>query len=203
MATFEAQLRTGTGKGVARKMRVTGEIPGVVYGAGQENKNLILNRKDFTMTLIGEGENLLTHIHDLVIDGASEKVLVRGLQKHPVTDAWEHVDFLRFNATKRIFVKVPVHIVDEEGAPGLKRGGIVQTVRHELEVQCPAGSIPESIDVSVGALDIGESVHINDITLPEGVKVFTTANFTIAAMVGVKGEEAAADEGEDEGEAAE
>ncbi|MEG3639949.1 50S ribosomal protein L25/general stress protein Ctc [Magnetococcus sp. PR-3] len=203
MAKFDTVTREGLGKGVARKLRQQGRIPAVLYGAGKENVNLDMELNSFSVSIAGLGATLFITPHELSIDGNVEKVLVRGIQRHPVTDMPEHVDFLRLDADKLIMVRVPVHVVNEIDAPGLKRGGIIQIVRHELEIQCKAGNIPTQIQVDCSALDIGRSVHIDDIDLPEGSRVFTDVNFTVVAMVGVKGEEVASeDDAEEESEEA-
>nr|CRH06713.1 50S ribosomal protein L25 [Candidatus Magnetococcus massalia] len=203
MATFAAEKRDGAGKGVARKLRAAGRFPAVVYGAGSENDNLTLDSNDFALSIAGQGARLFISTHNLQIDGKEEQVLIRSIQRHPVTSFVEHVDFLRFDPEKLIMVKIPVNITGEEEAPGLKRGGVLQIVRHELEVQCKAGNIPQQIDVSIAELDIGSSFHIDDVVLPEGAKVFTDVNFTIAVVVGVKSEEVGAEEGEADEAAAE
>ncbi|ABK43340.1 LSU ribosomal protein L25P [Magnetococcus marinus MC-1] len=189
MATFETVTREGLGKGVARKLRQQGRIPAVVYGAGKENISLEMNLNAFRVAIAGQGPTLFNTVHQLSVDGKVENVLVRGVQRHPVTDLPEHVDFLRLDPTKMITVHVPVHLRNEDQAPGLKRGGIIQIVRHELEIHCLSGNIPTEILVDCAEMEIGKSIHIEDITLPEGTKVFTDVNFTVVVMVGVKVEE--------------
>ncbi|MEO5371671.1 MAG: 50S ribosomal protein L25/general stress protein Ctc [Magnetococcus sp. DMHC-1] len=190
MAQIKAYARIGTGKGVARKLRREGKVPAVLYGAGQENLNLALERKEWNMLMDAEGRALRTHPQNLVMeDGKRIAVLVRSSQRHPVTSQTEHVDFLRFDPNRRIDIMVPVVIKGDAESPGVKRGGMVQAIRRELHVQCRADHIPEWIEVSVANLDIGESIHIKDIHLPDGVEVHAEDNFTVAAVVGVQAEE--------------
>ncbi|MBF0142216.1 MAG: 50S ribosomal protein L25/general stress protein Ctc [Magnetococcales bacterium] len=189
MATIQARSREGAGKGVARKLRREGRVPAVIYGGGGGNANISLDRHEWVLLMFREGSQLRTRKQDLVLDGGrQEPVLLRGLQLHPVDGLPLHVDFLRFNVDMMIQVAVPVHVIDEADAPGLKSGGIVQVVRHELEVHCKAGDIPARIDVSIAGLQIGHSIHINDIPLPPGVQVDSEDNFAVLAMVGVKAE---------------
>ncbi|MBF0424232.1 MAG: 50S ribosomal protein L25/general stress protein Ctc [Magnetococcales bacterium] len=190
MAQMKAFARSGTGKGVARKLRREGKVPAVVYGSGQENINISLERKEWNMLVEAEGRALRTHPQHLMLeDGRRVAVLVRSLQRHPVSSQTEHVDFLRFDPMRRIDIMVPVVIKGDTESPGVKRGGMVQTIQRELHVQCRADHIPEWIEVSVAGLDIGESVHIQDIKLPDGVEVHAEDNFTVAAVVGVQAEE--------------
>ncbi|MBF0152955.1 MAG: 50S ribosomal protein L25/general stress protein Ctc [Magnetococcales bacterium] len=190
MAQIKAYARIGTGKGVARKLRRDGKVPAVLYGAGQENMNISMERKEWNMLMEAEGRALRTHPQNLVMeDGRRIAVLVRSSQRHPVTSQTEHVDFLRFDPTRRIDIMIPVVIKGEAESPGIKRGGMVQAVRRELHVQCRADHIPEWIEVSVAGLEIGDSIHIQDIKLPDGVEVHAEDNFTVAAVVGVQAEE--------------
>lgn len=184
MATINAQSREGTGKGVARKMRREGRIPSVLYGAGKENINLSLSSKEWMETVEKNGSSLRTQRQTLVLDGSSRQmVLLRGFHIHPVSGNPVHVDFMRFNPKQKVEVEVPVILVGEDECPGVKEGGIVQQIRRELEVQCLAGDIPENFEISVAGLEIGDSIHIEDVKMPEGVVVNTEVNFTIA-MVG-------------------
>jgi large subunit ribosomal protein L25 len=131
-------------------------------------------------------------------DGKPQKVLTKDVQFHPVTDFPVHVDFFRVTAKSIIEVEVSVNILGEEESPGLKQGGTLNLVRHSIEVKCPAGSIPDSIDVDISAMEIGDAVHISDVTLPEGVKPsIDDRDFTIATVVQSR---AAVEEEETDGE---
>ncbi|MBF0624875.1 MAG: 50S ribosomal protein L25/general stress protein Ctc [Magnetococcales bacterium] len=204
MAEINAEKRDGTGKGVARQLRRDGRLPAVLYGAGKENINLSLNAREWAALEAAQGAHLRTNPQTLILaGGARELVLLRGRQAHPVTSVTEHVDFLRFDPERRITIMIPVVIVGEDECPGIKRGGMVQTIFRELEIQCRAGSIPEQITVSVANLEIGSSIHVNDITLPPGVEVHSEDNLTLAAVVGMQAEKAEDVEGAEAGAAAE
>lgn len=190
MANITAELRDGTGKGVARKLRVNGQFPGVIYGAGQPNQNIVLMQKEMVRVLQAEGDHLHVGRHELQLGGRKEVVLVRDVQFHPVNGLPLHIDFLRYDPNKEVEVDVPVHVVGEGASAGIKRGGMAQLAVHSLPVRCKASAIPEVIEVSVAALDIGDAVHLKDLTLPAGVEVATEENFTVVAIVGVKAEAA-------------
>lgn len=190
MATIHAEKRDGIGKGVSRQLRREGRVPAVVYGAGRENINLSLEKKEWLTIFEKEGMYLRTRKQTLLIEGQDgETVLVRGVQRHPVTGFPVHVDFLRFDAGRMIIVMVPVRILDEAECPGIRGGGILQVVRRELEVRSRSGEIPSTVDISVKGLNLGGSIHIEDVIFPEGVEVSTEVNFTVVTIVNVKAEE--------------
>ncbi len=188
---LSAEARARAGKGTARQTRRDGRIPAVIYGGKQAPITISLDKFAFNRVLHQPG--FFTHLFDVTVDGATHRVLPRDVQFHPVTDAPLHVDFLRVSADTRITVQVPVEFVSQDKSPGLKRGGVLNIVRHELEVTCAADSIPEHITVSCEGFDIGESIHISAVTLPEGVApTITDRDFTIATIVapsGLKSEE--------------
>jgi large subunit ribosomal protein L25 len=189
MAIIQAQTRTGTGKGVARQLRRAARIPAVLYGAGTASLSLSVDRKTWLRLQEKEAGSLRTKPQTLVIDEQQRQlVLLRDVQYHPLTEAPLHLDLLRFDPNREIDIEVPVDIVDEDQCPGLKRGGMVQLIRRELDITCVAGKIPESIIVSVAGLDIGDVIHISEMTLPEGVEVHREVDFTVVTIVGVKDE---------------
>lgn len=189
MATINAQTRDGAGKGVARKLRRQGKIPAVLYGGGQPNINLFLDAREWNILVSKEQTALRTHRQDMLIDSSRRvPVLMRGFQTHPLSGAAVHVDFTRFDPTQRIELFVPVNVVGEELCPGIKEGGVLQTVRRELEIRCLAKDVPNAIEISVETLGTGQSIHIDDIQLPAGVEVQREVNFTILAIVAVKAE---------------
>lgn len=202
-----AQVRERAGKGPARAVRRAGRVPAVVYGAKQDPLMISLDPRDL-MKALGTGSFLAT-VYDLEMGSAKERVLPRDVQFHPVTDAAIHVDFLRVSATTSVTVHVPVEFLNEEDSPGLKRGGLLNVVRHDIEMVCRADAIPPHIDVDLSGLDIGDSVHISMVKLPEGVRpIITDRDFTIATIAAptvVRDEalEAAAEAAEAEGEEAE
>ncbi|MBF0422609.1 MAG: 50S ribosomal protein L25/general stress protein Ctc [Magnetococcales bacterium] len=190
MALIKATKRDGTGKGVARKLRRDGQIPAVLYGGSKENLNLSLELRGLLKTLEIEGSNIRVKVIDLAIEGAkNEKALMRGLQVHPVSGRPVHVDFMRYDAHQKIQVMIPIHVVDEDQCPGIKAGGILQLVQHEMEIHCQAGAIPEAIHVSIKGLEMGHSIHLRDITLPVGSEVHGDQNMTIVTIIGVKAEQ--------------
>ncbi|MBF0124013.1 MAG: 50S ribosomal protein L25/general stress protein Ctc [Magnetococcales bacterium] len=189
MAIIHAESRSGTGKGVARRLRRQGRIPAVLYGGGQGNVNLSLDLRSWVQLVNKLRDDLRTDQHELIIDGqAGSAVLVRGIERDPVTWIPLHVDFLRFDPNSEVDAEVPVHVVDEEKSAGVKRGGAVHLICHSLAVRCRAGNIPRGIEISVAHLDIGDSVHVNDVRLPEGVELHSDTNFAVVTVAGVQGE---------------
>ena len=203
IASMPAQARERAGKGPARAARRAGRVPGVVYGAKKDPLMITLDPRDIARGL--RTGSFLATIYDLNVGGKKERVLPRDVQFDPVTDAPLHVDFLRVSASSQVTVDVPVEFLNEEESPGLKRGGLLNVVRHGIELNCQADSIPQSIQVDLTGLDIGDSVHISMVTLPEGVEpTITDRDFTVATIAAptvVREEEAEAAapaEGEEE-----
>jgi large subunit ribosomal protein L25 len=189
-----AETRERAGKGTARQTRRDGRIPAVIYGGKQAPVTISLEKFEFTRVLHQPG--FFTHLFDVTVDSTAHRVLPRDVQFHPVTDFPLHVDFLRVSSDTRINVQVPVEFADQDKSAGLKRGGVLNIVRHELELSCPADSIPEHITISCEGFDVGDSIHISAVKLPEGVtSTITDRDFTIATIVapsGLKSEEGAA-----------
>ena len=180
-AVIEAEIRTGTGTGPARALRRAGKVPGIVYGPEHENINIALVRRALEREALRPG--FFAQLFELKVDGAAMDVLARDLQLHPVTDAILHVDFLAVKAGATVTVNVPVTFVNEEDCEGLRRGGVLNIVRHEVELYCPADAIPEALTVDLAGLDIGDSIHISTVSLPEGVTpVIDDRDFTIATV---------------------
>ena len=171
MNEFEvsAERRTETGKGAMRRLRRTGSVPGVLYGAGLEAENLTLPGNVLRKQL--ENEAFFSHI--LTISVGSEKVqaVVKALQRHPATFDVTHVDFQRVQATEELTMRVPLHFVNEKAAPGAKAGGVFSHLINDVEISCLPANLPEYIEVDVGTLDVGDSVHLSELTLPEGVSL--------------------------------
>ncbi|MFD1623697.1 50S ribosomal protein L25/general stress protein Ctc [Azospirillum griseum] len=189
-----AEGRERAGKGTARQTRRDGRIPAVIYGGKQAPLTISLEKFEFTRVLHQPG--FFTHLYDVTVDGVAHRVLPRDVQFHPVTDFPLHVDFLRVTSDTRIVVHVPVEFVNQDKSPGLKRGGVLNIVHHSLDLECPADNIPEHITVSCEGFDVGASIHISAITLPEGiVSVSHEQDLTIATIVapsGLKSEDNAA-----------
>lgn len=204
---LKAEARERVGKGSARELRRNGKIPAVIYGDGQPPLSIALPYKEVTMKIHDGG--FMTTIATIDVDGKKVRVLPKDYQLDPVRDFTMHVDFLRISKNTSVTVEVPVHFINEDESPGLSRGGVLNTVRHTVEVNCPADSIPDSFIADLTGLELGDGIHISDITLPEGVEpTITDRDFTIAtiaAPAGLKSEEDAAEdaadaEGEGEGE---
>lgn len=189
-----AEGRERAGKGTARQTRRDGRIPAVIYGGKQAPLTISLEKFEFTRVLHQPG--FFTHLYDVTVDGVAHRVLPRDVQFHPVTDFPLHVDFLRVTSDTRIVVHVPVEFVNQDKSPGLKRGGVLNIVHHSLDLECPADDIPEHITVSCEGFDVGASIHLSAITLPEGiVSVSHEQDLTIATIVapsGLKSEDNAA-----------
>jgi large subunit ribosomal protein L25 len=187
ISEIKASARPRSGKGGARSVRREGRVPGVVYGNGAA-ENVTLDHRELTI-LFGRGKFLSTVI-DLNIDGTKYKVIPREIQLDPVKDLPLHVDFQRVGAGARIRVNVPVRFINETLSPGLKRGGVLNVVRHEVEVTCPADAIPDYFEFDLEGLEIGRSIHISATHMPEGVKpTIVNRDFTVATVAGHKIEE--------------
>ncbi|HZT26989.1 MAG TPA: 50S ribosomal protein L25/general stress protein Ctc, partial [Pseudolabrys sp.] len=184
MATVQqmkATARPKGGKGAARAARYSGRVPGVIYG---ENKPpvLVLVEHDELKKRIYAGR-FLTTLYELDVDGEKHRVIPRDFQLDAIKDLPMHVDFLRVSAGATIRVKIPVHVKGADTSPGVKRGGAVNIVVHTVEVRCPADAIPEAIDVDISDLDIGHSKHLDEIALPQGIRVVGRADMTLVTVV--------------------
>lgn len=196
---LKAWARQRTGKGGARQIRREGRIPGIVYGDKQEPQNIALESKEISKQL--QTGHFQSTIFMLDVDGSKIRVIPRGVQVDPVRDFPLHVDFMRLSKDALVTVDVLVHFLNEAASPGLKRGGVLNVVRHDIPVRCPADQIPDHFDVDLTGLEIGDSVHFSALTLPEGVKpTITDRDFTVATIVGRAAEEEAPAEAEAEGE---
>jgi large subunit ribosomal protein L25 len=180
---LKAEAREQVGKGSARAVRRNGKVPAVIYGDKQPPLAIALSYKDIYYKIHGGG--FLTTIATIEVDGKKVQVLPKDYQLDPVKDFPMHVDFLRIGKDTEVNVNVPVHFINDEKSPGIKRGGVLNIVRHEVEFNCPANAIPEFITVDLAGTDIGDSIHISAITLPEGVRpVIHDRDFTIATIAG-------------------
>jgi large subunit ribosomal protein L25 len=186
---IQAEPRDSGSKGKARRLRRSGKIPAVFYGPKAETVSLAVGEKDFVTRVAGfEGSHLIRFQSGSPL--LSNKVaLVKDLQLHPVTGNVLHVDFYEVDLTQKIQVMAPLHFVGK--AEGVVRGGILQPVVREIEVECLPMEIPEYIDVEVSALDIGDSLHVEDLTMPPGVTAVYENNFTLVTVVPPSVEEAA------------
>ncbi|MDK4738646.1 50S ribosomal protein L25/general stress protein Ctc [Rhizobium sp. LEGMi198b] len=178
---LKAEARERVGKGSARELRRNGFIPAVIYGDKQAPISIALNTNEVTKRIHAGG--FLTTIATIDVDGKKIKVLPKDYQLDPVRDFTVHVDFLRVSGNTQVTVEIPVHFENHEKSPGLKAGGVLNIVRHEVEVHCPADAIPEFFTVDLSGHKAGASIHISDITLPKNVSpVITDRDFTIATI---------------------
>ncbi len=201
--TLAARARDRAGKGAARAVRREGFIPAVIYGGKEPPLTIALEPKALRRELAQTG--FFTTLTDIELEGTAHRVLARDVQFHPVTDQPLHVDFLRVSESTRITVAVPVLFENEEDCPGLRRGGVLNIVRHEVEVDCRADAMPHALAADLASLEIGDSIHISDIHLPDGVvPTISDRDFTIATIAApsVVREEALEAEAEAEAEEA-
>lgn len=195
------ELRDRVGKGAARAMRREGLVPGIVYGGNLPPQPIAIERRELDRH-VGSSAFLNT-LYDLKTGDKSQQVLPRDVQLHVVTDIPLHIDFMRIAEDAEIVISVPVDFVDEGESEGLRQGGVLNVVRHDIEVRCRADAIPEQIIASLAGLEIGDSLHISAIALPEGVvptiddRDFTIATIAAPSVIPTAEEEAEALEGEE------
>jgi large subunit ribosomal protein L25 len=179
--TLAAAARGGTGKGAARSVRREGRIPGVIYGGGDAAEPIALDYRELNK-LIYAG-HFLTTIFELDLGGVKQRVIPRDYQLDPIKDQPLHVDFLRLKPGASLRVQVPVHFINQDICPGLKKGGSLNIVRHAIEMRVPADAIPEAVVADLAVLQIHDSVHITEIPLPEGCRpTQRERDFTIATI---------------------
>ena len=180
--TLPAEARERAGKGASRALRRDGRTPAVIYGGKEEPTLIHVEQKELVRQLMTG--HFMNSIVNIEIGGKTVRTLPKDVAFHPVTDRPTHVDFLRLTGDSKVEVAVPVVFINEEASPGLKKGGVLNIVRHELELVCASDSIPEEIQIDVTGRDVGESIHISDVTLPKGVtSAITDRDFTIATLV--------------------
>ena len=197
---LKASVRERVGKGAARAVRREGFVPGVIYGDKKAPEAISLDYVD-VLKQLNTGLFLST-VFEIDVEGKKTQALARDCQVDPIKDKPLHVDFLRVGKDTKVSVSVPVHFLNEETCPGLKRGGALNVVRHELELTCAPSAIPEMVEVDLAEAEIGTSIHISAITLPEGVTpTITDRDFTIVTVTGAGPAQAEEDEAEGEGDA--
>jgi large subunit ribosomal protein L25 len=180
--TLPAETRERAGKGASRALRREGRVPAVIYGGKEEPLAIHVEAKELARQL-GSG-HFMNSIVMVEIDGKAVRTLPKDVAFHPVSDRALHVDFLRIGKNSTVEVAVPVVFINEEGSPGLKRGGVLNIVRHELELVCDGNRIPDEITIDVTGVEIGDSIHISSVKLPEGsTSAITDRDFTIATIV--------------------
>lgn len=186
---LKATARPRAGKGAARQARREGKVPAVIYGDGQPPETIALDYKELWQQVL-KGHFTST-VFEINVDGTKKHVIPRDLQLDPIKDKPIHVDFLRIGKQGLIRVQVPVRFINEGQSPGLKRGGVLNIVRHEIEVTCPYDKIPPHFEIDLTGLEIGRSIHISAVSLPDGMTpTIKDRDFTIATIAGrVKQEE--------------
>ncbi|HEY8950814.1 MAG TPA: 50S ribosomal protein L25/general stress protein Ctc [Rhizomicrobium sp.] len=179
---LKAEARQGTGKGPSYQTRQKGLVPGVLYGGKGQPENVAVERH--TLERQVETGNFLTTLYMLDIEGKKQRVIPRAVQVDPISDRPVHVDFMRLEEGAKVKLEIPVRFKNHESSPGLKKGGVLNIIRHEVLMLCPADNIPDSIEADLSGLDIHGTVHISSIKLPEGVKpLIRERDFTIASIV--------------------
>src|SRR5215470_17180933 len=194
--SLSAELRERAGKGPARTTRRAGRVPGVIYGNHDAPTLISMEPRELDREIHKTG--FYTTLFDVKTDGKAHRVLPRDIQFDPVSDRAIHADFMRVTDKTRVRVHVPVQFINEGLSPGIKRGGVLNIVRHEVDLLCPADRIPHSIVIDLEGLDIGDSVHISAVKLPDGVvptihsRDFTVATIASPSAARAEAEEAAA-----------
>ena len=166
---LEAELRTDLGKGASRRLRHEEKFPAVVYGAGKEPQSLTLDHKKFMHNL--ENEAFYSHILTLSVGGKEEQVVLKDLQRHPARIAVMHADFLRVSANEKLHMNIPLHFVNADACPGAKEGGLITHSISEVEIACLPKDLPEYLEVDLSSLELDQSLHMSDITVPAGVEL--------------------------------
>lgn len=201
---LEAHPRAESGKGAARQARRDGMVPGVIYGGNAEPQSIQI--KDNVLLKRLKAGKFMSTLINLKVDGAENRVICRAVQKDVVKDLPIHADFLRLSDRSRINLFIPVEFLNEETCPGLKMGGVLMVVRNEVELKVTAGNIPEQLEVDLSTFEIGDTINISDIKLPEGARpMITDRDFVIAniaAPAALLSEEDEDAEGEDGAEGA-
>jgi large subunit ribosomal protein L25 len=193
--TLPAEARERAGKGASRALRRDGRVPAVIYGEKKEPLSVHLEEK-LLVKMMSNG-HFMNSVIMVEVAGKPNRTLPKDVQFHPVTSRPIHVDFVRIGEHAQVHVNVPVRFVDEEDSPGLKRGGVLNVVRHELELVCDAAKIPGEISISLTGLEIGAALHISNVSLPEGSKsAIDDRDFTVATVVAPSAMKAEEDEAE-------
>ena len=177
---LNAKVRAGTGKGAARQARRDGDVPGIVYGGGAEPQSISIPF-NYLLTKLRKG-GFMSTLHNLKIEGQDDvRVICRGVQRDVVKDLPTHIDLMRLKRTSRVKIFIPVEFINQDTCPGVKKGGVLTVVRNEVELDVLAGDIPEHITVDLAEVQIGDTISISDVTLPEGATpAITDRDFVIA-----------------------
>jgi large subunit ribosomal protein L25 len=172
--TFEAELRSGAGKGDSRRLRRANKIPAVLYGGSAEPVGLVLDHNKVVKSL--ENEAVYSHVLTVKVNGHEEKAILKGLQRHPSRPMIMHMDFQRVSGGEKIRVHVPLRFVNQDTSVGVKKGGVVTHNLVDVEVACTPDRLPEYLEVDLAHVDVGQSVHLSDLKVPEGVEILALAH---------------------------
>jgi len=197
ISTLPVQGRDRAGKGAARAVRREGLVPGVIYGDKKEPVLIKMDARPLWAALNKGG--FYARQYNLDMDGEAFRVMAQAVQFHPVTDAIMHVDFLRVSATSRVTAEVPVHFLNEGRCPGIKKGGVLNIVRHDIELVGTPDAMPSHLDVDLSGFDVGESIHVSAVAMPDGVHpTITDRDFTIATVTAPSSMKSQSADGEEE-----
>lgn len=182
ITAMEAEIRSGLGKGPARAVRRAGRLPGILYGGAEGSKAIAVDPRFINKEMHRSG--FFTRLFDVKIDGKVERAIPRDVQLDPVTDLPLHIDLMRVGKDSRINVFVPIQFINEAKSPGIKRGGILNIVMHEVELSCAAEHIPDQVTIDLSGLEIHDAVHFHNLVLPQAATaVHSARDFTIATIV--------------------
>lgn len=191
MFEFAAEGRIASSRGRAREVRRNGMVPAVVYGGASDPQSIVLDHNDVIKHL--EHEAVYSHVLDLKIDGKTEKAILKDIQRHPAKPKILHMDFMRVDEAQALKVNVPLHFINEDVCVGVKVGGVVTHAMVDVEISCLPAKLPEYIEVDLADINIGESIHLTEIVLPEGVDIVALAqegehDYTVAQVMKTKAE---------------
>ena len=197
---LHATVRAGTGKGAARQTRRDGDVPGIVYGGGADPQPINIPYNALIKRL--KAGRFMSTLFNLKVEGQEDvRVICRGVQRHVVKDLPTHVDLMRLRRTSRVNLFIHVDFINHKDAPGIKRGGVLTVVRSEVELNVLAGDIPDHITVDLTGREVGDVIHISDVTLPEGAKPTIDRDFVIANISAPSGLRSSDNEAGDDAEA--
>ena len=181
MSNLKATIRDDLSTGSNNKLRANGFIPAILYGGKNPNQNISISKKEISSII--NSETFLSKVLEIEIDGKKEKVIPRDVSYHVVSEEPIHIDFMRIVSGKKIVLEIPVKFINHPDSPGLKRGGVLNIVRRKVELRCPAENIPDEIVVDLNGTDIGTSIKISSVKLPENViPTITDRDFVVATV---------------------
>jgi large subunit ribosomal protein L25 len=199
---FLAESRSRSGTNGAKAVRRQGKVPAVIYGGSGEPQLLELQQNEVAKHL--QQEAVYSHVLEIKIDGKAEKAILKGIQRHPSKAHIVHMDFLRVSASDKLRVHVPLHFMNEEDSVGVKKGGVVTHSMVDIEVNCLPSALPEYIEVDLSSIDVGESIHLADIKVPDGVEIIALAHeggneLPVVSITTTRGGAASSEEDDEEG----